>query len=471
MAFNLPQLLVLACFLWLSLATPTPEDPKAGKKGGGDVIERDVVIVGGGAGGTYTAIKLRDAGKTVLLIERQGRLGGHTETYVDPASGQPINLGVQSYEKTGAVEKFFARLGVPLTLVRGPPAPSSTINVDFKTGEKVTPPPTNPANTQSALAAYAKVLAQYPYLSKGYETPNPVPADLLLPFGEFAKKYNVEGVTPLAGGLAQAFDIEQETALYVLNLFNFDSTTFQQGTYVEANRDNSRLYTKATEELGADVLLNAQVVGADRKPKQVTLQVEMGGKKVTVQAKKLVLAIPPTGDNMKAFDFQNKDSRLFDQFVGRYYWSGVLSNSGLPAGTDIRNVNPRSPYGLPDLPALYAFRGGSAPSGLVTLKYSSSKQYLTEQQVKDNIVADLRRLPIDGVANAQPQFPAFVSHTPYLLTVSADAIKNGFYTELNGLQGKRNTYFTGAAWSSQNSAKIWAFTDELVPRILSEIDG
>lgn len=46
-----------------------------------DIIERDVVIIGGGSAGTYSAVRLKDMGKSVTVIEKDVILGGHTDTY------------------------------------------------------------------------------------------------------------------------------------------------------------------------------------------------------------------------------------------------------------------------------------------------------------------------------------------------------------------------------------------------------
>ena len=46
-----------------------------------EIIERDVAIIGGGSAGTYSAIRLRDLNETVVVIEREAILGGHTDTY------------------------------------------------------------------------------------------------------------------------------------------------------------------------------------------------------------------------------------------------------------------------------------------------------------------------------------------------------------------------------------------------------
>lgn len=60
-----------------------------------NIIDRDVAIIGGGSSGTHAAISLKDKGRSIIVIEKQGRLGGHTETYDDPATGIPIDYAVQ----------------------------------------------------------------------------------------------------------------------------------------------------------------------------------------------------------------------------------------------------------------------------------------------------------------------------------------------------------------------------------------
>lgn len=43
--------------------------------------------------------------------------------------------------------------------------------------------------------------------------------------------------------------------------------------------------------------------------------------------------------------------------------------------------------------------------------------------------------------------------------VEAKDIKEGFITRLNELQGRKGTWFTGAAWSLHLSTSLWVFTD------------
>ena len=43
-------------------------------------VEADVVIIGGGSSGTYAAVRLHDLGKSVIVVEQDDVLGGHTNT-------------------------------------------------------------------------------------------------------------------------------------------------------------------------------------------------------------------------------------------------------------------------------------------------------------------------------------------------------------------------------------------------------
>ncbi|KAH1614538.1 hypothetical protein KXX21_001424 [Aspergillus fumigatus] len=65
-----------------------------------NVIYRDVAVIGGGAAGTYAAIQLGDLGQSVVLIEKKTVLGGQTEAYKDPTTGNIIDYGVENFQNT-----------------------------------------------------------------------------------------------------------------------------------------------------------------------------------------------------------------------------------------------------------------------------------------------------------------------------------------------------------------------------------
>ena len=66
----------LVAFFGLSPALALPPDVDTR-----NVIKRDVAIIGGGSSGTNAAILLKDAGKSVIVIEAKTIPGGHTHLY------------------------------------------------------------------------------------------------------------------------------------------------------------------------------------------------------------------------------------------------------------------------------------------------------------------------------------------------------------------------------------------------------
>ena len=183
------------------------------------IIRRDVCIIGGGSSGTYSAIRLHDSGKTVAVVESRDRMGGHTNTYTDPVTNGTIDIGVIVFHNLTVVKDYFARFEIPLRSI-----PTPTYNplenlsyVDYRTGQSV--PEAGSQDPSAGLAAYAAQLAKYPYLEAGFDLPQPVPADLLLPFGDIVKKYALQGSIPSVFNYGQGIgDLLALPTLYAFKL-------------------------------------------------------------------------------------------------------------------------------------------------------------------------------------------------------------------------------------------------------------
>ncbi|KAK7968652.1 hypothetical protein PG988_007725 [Apiospora saccharicola] len=63
-----------------SVTDPAGYDPH-------DICHRDVLVVGGGSSGVYSAIRLRDHGKTVMVAEKQGEARGPRRSLGGPRVG------------------------------------------------------------------------------------------------------------------------------------------------------------------------------------------------------------------------------------------------------------------------------------------------------------------------------------------------------------------------------------------------
>ena len=98
----------------LGVVAPGTASAAMGTADGDTVIERDVVVIGGGSSGTYTAVRLTDLGKSVVVVETTDRLGGHTQTYTDPATGLTTDIGVMVFHDLPIVHSYFGRFSVPL---------------------------------------------------------------------------------------------------------------------------------------------------------------------------------------------------------------------------------------------------------------------------------------------------------------------------------------------------------------------
>lgn len=460
----------------------------------GDVIERDVCVVGGGASGIHAAVSLIDLNKTVVVVERNDFIGGHTHTYIDPDTGIALDTGVVVYQPIQVVEDFFGKFNVPLlnissvaANVAGQPAntslPASMYNTfstyaDFRDGSAVTPSASE-EEAATAWVAYAELLAQYSYLLEGYDLPDPVPEDLYMPFGEFLEKYNVSAIFPIVYEFAQGMgDILSVSTIYVIKYFNLQDLQYAASGYLtEAQGNNSLLYTRAGEYIGSDnILLESTVVSASRKnttsglPELLVSTPDTGLKMLSCG--QILLAIPPTLSNLAGWDLTPEEHAVFGQYVtAAGYWAGLVRNVGLNQSVEIINAAAGTPYNIPVLPALYYM----SPTGVVDdtwwIKFGADTPTLPDAQVRAYAERQIATLQTaNGVPVTAPEWLSFESHSPFHLQVTPDAIRDGFFRNLTALQGGLDgtMFYTGAAFHTQVSTLLWQFNqDVVIPKMMN----
>ncbi|MBP6900189.1 MAG: NAD(P)/FAD-dependent oxidoreductase [Burkholderiaceae bacterium] len=88
----------------------------------------DAVVIGAGAGGLCAAARLVAAGKKVLVVESQNRVGGRASSEI--IDGHIVNIGAIAIEIGGLFEETFGLLGVPLDLRE--PSPATVFRIDGK---------------------------------------------------------------------------------------------------------------------------------------------------------------------------------------------------------------------------------------------------------------------------------------------------------------------------------------------------
>jgi hypothetical protein len=447
-----------------------------------DIITRDVAVIGGGSAGTYAAISLKDKGKSVIVIEKKGKLGGHFNTYIDPATGTPIDIGVMFFHNISIVRDYFRRFDVPLTNV---PRFFQSLKYDFRTGKEV-PLSFTPSEKEisAAVVTYAEQLSKYPGLEDGVFLPDPVPEELYRPFGEFVLKYGIQAaVLTMCDYDPGVGDILANPTVEVFRKWTLDFVdSYFNGMLMTARRNASEIFTKAEAELSssASLLLNSEVAHADRGEDGAGIRLVVRtpqGKKL-ICAKKLLIAIPPKLDFVAPFDLSDDEKTLFGKYIDVGYYIGIVRNTGFPDdNTLIANAAPDTEYNLPHLPRAYSFFPGELP-GLQRITYATAQSRksfpMPEEEVKADILRSVKRLqeqnPGKFVSQGEPEWVDFQSDSPYYLQAPAEDIKNGFYQKLYALQGLRNTYWTGAAFIATDSSLIWKFTEEIVlPQLLSSL--
>ena len=440
------------------------------------IISRDVCIIGGGSSGTYTAIRMGDEGKSVAVVERQDRLGGHTETYTDPVTGQTIDIGVVVFHDTDLVRNYFGRFNIALTqtTVFAPPG-TTTQYADFRSGMSINYTQPDPT---SAIESYFGQLQQYPYLDDGFALPSPVPSDLLLSFGDFVEKYNLGNIVHLISSIGEGIgDILQHPTLYVAKLVGISTLEDAQTGYLRtANFDNSELYESAGAALGENVFLESNVTAVYRpsngtdEPTLVLIQTPSGPK--LIQSKKLVIAVPQQLNNLGVFDLDDTEASLFSKFQNSAYYTTLVTNTGLPENVSFSNIGLDTPYNLPVLPAAYTVSATAVP-GIYDVFYGSQTD-LTDEEVQTDIRATVARIreaqlgnSTTGSSSDELEFLIFKAHIPFVLYVPSSEIASGFYSKVNDLQGYRNTFYNGAAFQTQDSSLLWQFTEILLPKIVN----
>ncbi|KAM3076735.1 hypothetical protein ACMFMG_007534 [Clarireedia jacksonii] len=429
-----------------------------------DYIQRDIVVIGGGSTGTYAAVRLLDSGKSVVIVEKDNRLGGHTNTFTDPTTGITNDYGVVVFHNTSLVRNYTSRLNVTMSAAESL-SPSPLFYADLRTG--VVNSTYSQGNITSGLMKYTQQLSKYPYVESGFDLPDPVPADLLLPFGDFAIKYDlgqafVAFMFQYAQGLG---DILAHPTLYVFKNFGLGVIEGAiNGFIATAAHDNSLIYEHATDVIGEEnILFNSDIIHVERSETCTRVVVKTTNGVKIIEAEKLVFTIPPKIDNLKGWDLSTSEQSLFQQFNNSGYYVAVVNNTGMPSGTNIINIGSNTTYGFPVLPAAYALYQTAIPN-LYNIYFGSATS-LSDDFVKAEILAELNRLQIPNKTSSTPDFVAYTRHTPFELWVGSDAIEKGFYRDLYALQGQRNTWYTGAAFHTHDSSLLWEFTEGLIANI------
>lgn len=394
---------------------------------------------------------------------------------------------MEAYLRYGNAEAFFARFDLPTVPYVQSALPS--INIDITTGQPLTSyvAPTFNA-TIAALETFLSQTEKYAsFMLPGYwDFPNgsAIPSDLLLPFGDFARKYEIEAAIPVMEVVSNVGvgGIEDILTFYVMIAFGKPVTEefLANDLFVPQNASNTVLYDRALQLLQADVLLSSNVTSAERNSTGVQLVVQsQDGCQKLIKAKRLLFTPPPSLKNLAPFGPDAQEVAAFSTWTPTWLFAAVARIPVIPSNYSVSYL---APAGAPsnylatrNYPWTLSFT--PAPTGenlwevLLAANYS-----LTHDEAKALITTAVQNATAAGSFGAasttngtEVDFLAFVDHNSVLWRQSAEQLRGGIVQEIYALQGHLSTWYTGGLWSEDYSGNVWAFTDSLLPRLIKSL--
>ncbi|KAJ4188341.1 hypothetical protein NW767_012003 [Fusarium falciforme] len=179
-----------------------------------------------------------------------------------------------------------------------------------------------------------------------FPTPDSIPEDLLLDFGDFGKKYGIEAAVPQIWSVAAVGlgDVKKQPTFHVIQTFPAPlARAFigqGQSLHVASNR-NQDIYDRVADFLGDDVLYSSVVVSSERSFAGVSVVArDNEGRLTEIRAKRLLISIPPTLANLAPFELDQDELNVFSKLKGTKAFAGAVVASTLPLNTSIINVAP-----------------------------------------------------------------------------------------------------------------------------------
>ncbi|KAK4165551.1 hypothetical protein QBC43DRAFT_315451 [Cladorrhinum sp. PSN259] len=307
-----------------------------------------------------------------------------------------------------------------------------------------------------------------------------IPDDLLLPVGEFVKKYDIQAMLPLiypttGAGVGSRGDFNKLLTLTLLKAFppHWARVFLGEVPIYSVDGGNQFLYNEIATLMRRDIVYNSVVVESSRAAGKIELVTQSpDGKKKLILAKKLLIAVPPTRENLAPFDLDETERLHFSKTKYGRSHTGLISHSKLP-DANIMNT-PASAVQSPISPFLQT----PFVMGFTWVKaYGSAKVYqvaaggdnytafdvpAAQAAVQDALEKLAAAGTIPALEGEKAKVVAWSDHGPGGFGVSAEDLRAGWMADMYKLQGRRGTWFTGGGLAADFTTMLWKFNDGLL---------
>ncbi|KAJ4351265.1 uncharacterized protein N0V89_006604 [Didymosphaeria variabile] len=337
---------------------------------------------------------------------------------------------------------------------------------------------------QTALSKYLALCEKYAALMlPGFfnfpSAGEDIPEDLVMDFGEFVEKYDLQAAVPKLwdSTVMGVGDFLKVPTLYVMQasgLVMARAMLGQSRAMVPSSGNLHELYERVAELLGDDVLYNSIVVGCSRNESGVSVRVKhRDGNETEIVAKRLLVAFEPSPVAMAVFDLDEEEGEVLGKLSFSSVYAGLVQHPSLKGFNSWTNTLPGAPgsnYSAYPLPAQVGKIGHQPGGGEDLFAFTAiGTQEDNDESMQALISGSIENMVKAGTVNGSngtTAFPYFANHGLMHSRVSREELRKGFIARQNALQGRRATWYTGAAFSAGFSTILWAYNEVLLPRVI-----
>jgi hypothetical protein len=416
-----------------------------------------IVIIGAGPAGLTAADTLHGLGYTnITVLERSsGRVGGKCLTV--EFQGQKVERGaVFVLAGNPATEALLYREGLTTRLA------SPLTHLDAAGETRPFGVPAKPARLLEKTAEYARLAAlmvkhRKMLLGSLGDADAGSLRDLAMPTADWVKEHGLRGFDELGLPLLRAFGFglpEQKVpALYLMKVL----PQLMRGRDVRALWDLSRIELRQVEEgfgelwrrvaRPLNVKTGVAVAGIERAPSGIT--VLAGGE--AIRCDHVILACP-LDEALTFLDVSPEERELFGAIRWLSVFQAVARVEGVGEALLLMKNHSLEAAGRPvtafryvrDEPLYYLF--GYRPEGL------------DEEAIEANIRADLEAI------GGRVEGPVGVTSWKYFPHYESREVEAGYHGRLEGLQGKRHTWYVGEILANIGVESAVTYSRRLVER-------
>jgi len=452
-----------------------------GAEGVQPVRECDVIVIGGGGAGAHFSVFVADNDYQVCLIEISDKLGGActTREFSPPVgSTSHIELGfLLMHNTTKNNERGFGQYTVDMAqhfsrfgeIEAFPPFGSKTTHtMDLENNLGITENPSVPPEiaqaTITALAQYLNTV--YPELE---EARNPANLSSVLTQSivdlfdndPFLKNFGVLLASTLQSSGIVPLNNQSAWAGLRGNVPSFLMGFIEEGWLFTMKHGCRAIYDNITNHLqnvtNQNVFLNANVTKVTR-PKgassngnvMVHFRINNEGPEHHIIGKRLVIAIPPTLENLWFMDLQPEEIALFQHITVSPGYYGVqlevqenvtlLSNSKTTNAANYGEVN----FDFAPISTFLCDFGNLGPCHGFAVALHTTTQGEMEARITDQLeLMSVLPNPVNMTLTEVVEHKNYFGHVKFASLQQDPTL----YGQLERRQGELNTYFIGSTFS------------------------